>query len=409
MGGRKIGLAVWRALSSRGAHIPFIAERDRPEGELIWLHSDTPERLAALRELGARLKQQRGQVSVLATLSSSGMQDRTGPDHPFDWLIPLPGDHPDHVRQFLAHWRPDLCIWAGSNLRPNMIGMTRQAGVSMALVDLENDAITLEGGSWVPQLQRACLECFDTVLAPDQDTADWLMRRGIGVDRVRVSGRLRKGASALPVDETEIDALQQMIGRRPVWLAAYITREELPMVLWAHRSAQRLAHRLMLVVVPDALQDADTMRDHIANDSLSLACWVEGQDPDENTQVVLAERGREMGMWYRVAPVTFIGGSLTTGSHGNDPFEAAALGSAIVYGPNVRDHLSTYSRLAAAGAARIVKDAEGLAVAVNHLIAPDQSAAMALAGWEVASESAFLIDELLEIAHTHLDQGKGGA
>lgn len=403
----RISFAVWRALSARGAHIPFIAERDRPEAELIWLHSDKPERLAALRELATRLKQQRGQVCVLATLSSSGMQDRTGPDHPFDWVVPLPGDHPDHVRRFLAHWQPDLCIWAGSNLRPNMIGMAQQAQIPMTLVDFEEGATTLEGGAWLPQLQRACLESFDAVLATGQDTADWLVRRGVSADRVRISGRLRKGASALPVDDGEIDALQQMIGRRPVWLAAYITREELPMILWAHRSAQRLAHRLMLVVVPDAMQDDESVRSFIEKEGLSLAEWANGQDPDENTQVVLAERGREMGMWYRVAPVTFIGGSLTNGHHGNDPFEAAALGSAIVYGPNVRNHLSTYSRLAAAGAARIVKDAEGLAVAVNHLIAPDQSAAMALAGWEVASESAFLIDQLLEIAHTHLDQSQG--
>lgn len=403
----RLSLTAWRTLSAKGAHIPFMAETERPDGEVVWLHSDSAERLAALRELGARLKQQRGRISVLATLSISGATDRTGPDQPFDWLIPLPGDHPDHIRKFLAHWKPDLCIWAGNHLRPNLIGMAQAAGIPIGLVDLDQDAIVLEGGAWVPQLQRACLECFDIVLAPGQVTADWLIRHGVEAERIRVSGRLRTGASALPVNEAEIEAFHQMTGRRPVWLAAYITREELPKVLWAHRTAQRLAHRLMLVIVPDAMQDHDIMRDQIAASGLSFADWAEGQDPDENTHIVLAERNREMGMWYRLAPVSFIGGSLTSGNHGNDPFEAAALGSAIVYGPNVRTHLSTYSRLAAAGAARIVKDAEGLAVAVNHLIAPDQSAAMALAGWEVASESAFLIDQLLEIAHTRLDQREG--
>lgn len=386
-----------------------MADADRPQGDLVWIHTDSVDRLAALREFGLRLKQQRGQVAVLATISTSGTSDSTGPDQPFDWLVPMPGDHPDHIRRFLGHWKPDLCIWAGSTLRPNLIGMAHRAGMPMGLVDFDEDAVMLEGGAWVPQLQRACIECFDIALAPTQSTADWLIRHGALVEHVRISGRLRKGASALPVNEAEIDAFNQITGRRPVWLAAYITREELPKVLWAHRSAQRLAHRLMLVVVPDAMQDHDFMRDQIAASGLSFVDWADGQDPDENTQLVLAERGREMGMWFRVAPVSFIGGSLTNGNHGNDPFEAAALGSAIVYGPNVRTHLSTYSRLAAAGAARIVKDAEGLAVAINHLIAPDQSAAMALAGWEVASESAFLIDQLLEIAHTRLDQGKGAA
>ena len=106
---------------------------------------------------------------------------------------------------------------------------------------------------------------------------------------------------------------------------------------------------------------------------------------------------------YRLAPVTFLGGSLVSGVGGRDPFEAAALGSAILYGPNVGRYLAAYSRLASVGAARIVKDAETLAGAVQRLSAPDQAAAMAHAAWEVVTQGAEATDRLLDLLQDTLD------
>ncbi len=71
------------------------------------------------------------------------------------------------------------------------------------------------------------------------------------------------------------------------------------------------------------------------------------------------------------------------------------------------DHLDAYSRLAAAGAARIVKDADGLGSAVLRLIAPDLAASMAHSGWEVVSEGAEVIDSVIDLVQSALDGGQG--
>ena len=98
-----------------------------------------------------------------------------------------------------------------------------------------------------------------------------------------------------------------------------------------------------------------------------------------------------------------MGSSLIAGHGGRDPFEPAALGSAILYGPNVSLHLSSYTRLANVGAARIVKDAESLAAALNQLIAPDRAAAMAHAAWELMSTGAEVTDHLVDLVLDTLD------
>jgi 3-deoxy-D-manno-octulosonic-acid transferase len=62
-----------------------------------------------------------------------------------------------------------------------------------------------------------------------------------------------------------------------------------------------------------------------------------------------------------------------------------------------------YSRLAKAGAARIVKDGDTLGTAVSRLISPDQAAAMAVAGWDVVSQGADLTDRVIDLVHATLD------
>ena len=88
---------------------------------------------------------------------------------------------------------------------------------------------------------------------------------------------------------------------------------------------------------------------------------------------------------------------------GCDPLDAAALGSAVLYGPKVRHYMASYSRLAAAGAARIVNDSDALGAAVSTLIAPEHAAAMAHAGWDVISQGAALTDRVLDLVQDALD------
>ena len=58
----------------------------------------------------------------------------------------------------------------------------------------------------------------------------------------------------------------------------------------------------------------------------------------------------ELGVFYRLAGVVFLGKSLT-GEGGQNPIEPAKLGSAILHGPNVGNFADVYEGLDAAGGA----------------------------------------------------------
>jgi 3-deoxy-D-manno-octulosonic-acid transferase len=104
--------------------------------------------------------------------------------------------------------------------------------------------------------------------------------------------------------------------------------------------------------------------------------------------------------------VTFLGSSLAPKLGGQNPLEPAALGSAVLYGPSIRTHLDAYSRLAEAGAARIVRDVDSLVSALQQVLAPDVTARMAHAGWEIVSEGAEVSGQIIALLQDTLDNSE---
>ena len=188
-----------------------------------------------------------------------------------------------------------------------------------------------------------------------------------------------------------------------MWFAAQVLPSEVPTVLSAHEKAMRLSHRLLLILNPASQSHADTCARLATERNMNTLRWDAGEFPDDGTQVLISEDPADRGLFYRIAPVSFLGSTLVSGGEGCDPFDAASLGSAILYGPKVRHYLPSYSRLAAAGAARIVNDTDALGTAVSRLIAPDQAAAMAHAGWDVISQGAENTDKVIDLIQSELD------
>ncbi|MEC7258897.1 MAG: 3-deoxy-D-manno-octulosonic acid transferase, partial [Pseudomonadota bacterium] len=85
-------------------------------------------------------------------------------------------------------------------------------------------------------------------------------------------------------------------------------------------------------------------------------------------QVYLADTLGELGTWYALAPIVFLGGSLRE-IGGHNPLEPASAGAAILNGPHVTNFAETFAPLIATGGAVQVADADDLAAAVLRWLA----------------------------------------
>jgi 3-deoxy-D-manno-octulosonic-acid transferase len=388
MARRALSLSAYLAYA-RSASAPGEAPLwpDRPDGPMIWGFSDGAERGRALASLGARLQSTRPEVSVW-------LSGRT-PDRPGLYSLPMPRDMAGEDLRRARRIAPDITLWAGQSLRPGLLSALHDAGSHLIALDIADAPFPTDTPRWLPDPAPPTLALFHSLYTTNQDASRRLRR--IGLDRKRIHDATPFLDTEAPLDcaDSLHEDIATSLAGRPVWLAARLRAEEAHDVLQAHRQASRLAHRLVLVIAPADAAAAKTIYQILAGAQMRICDWENGETPDENTQVIIAGGPNDLGLWYRLAPLAFLGGSLVAGVGGEDPFEAACLGTAILYGPNVGHHLEAYSRLVSAGAARIVRDADSLGTAVSHLVAPDQAADMAHAGWDVISSGADLVDRLL--------------
>ncbi|MFC3119061.1 hypothetical protein ACFOHS_16070 [Jhaorihella thermophila] len=165
----------------------------------------------------------------------------------------------------------------------------------------------------------------------------------------------------------------------------------------------RLIHRLLLVIDVADPGDAVGLKDHIASKGMRCADWDDGDPIGEETQVVVSADPEALGLWYRIAPITFVASTFDRRPSGRNPFEPAALGSAVIHGPHTGNYPDAFARLDAISAAREVRNADQLSAQVVALSAPDQAARIALDAWKVATEGAELTDALIDLVQDMLD------
>ncbi|MFN3845256.1 MAG: 3-deoxy-D-manno-octulosonic acid transferase [Paracoccaceae bacterium] len=374
-----LGLTLYN-LRPRRESSPATVWPDRAPGRVVWMHAASVQAASGLLELSARLIDEDG-IAVLLSCPDA-LPERKG-------LVRLqpPDDTPSDARDFLKYWHPELGIFSDGELRPALLHEASEQGVPLIMVDARAPYVLKDRDGWFPGLMRSSLQGFRHILAVDDTSARAFRKAGAALSTVQVAGRMEEDSAALPCLEAERAALAKLLATRPVWLAAGLPEAEESVIIAAHRAAQSLAHRLLLIVAPEDPSRAAPLAHRLAKDEgWVVAERAEDQEPDADVEVFVADGMAELGLWYRLAPITFLGGSLAGSGSVRNPMEPAALGSAILNGPRPGPFGNILGRLGSARAARAVGSAVDLGEALSDLLSPDRAARLAQAAWMVASD-----------------------
>ncbi len=399
---RRVGLALYLLATSRRnvatALEKLQARPQRPEGQLLWLHVPDSAHGPSAAVLIHRLSEERPELAILLTgPGAAHIVAQAGAD-PTALVIaqPAPSETLTEIVQFLDHWRPDLVLQIGGPLAPGLFNQIHRERLPLYLVEAD---LKLAGAlRWLPGLAPSLLQPCRLILTPSREATRSLRRVAGGGLAIETSGPLESGSAALACTEAERETLAAQMKTRPAWFAAAVPDEEIGAVLAAHRHALRFAHRLLLILVPERPETGAALAARIgAEHGWEVAVRSADQEFDEDCQVYLADTEGEFGLWYRLAPITYMGGSLSSGGSRRSPLEAAALGSAVVHGPRTGSLAGAYQALAAAGAARRVHDDGELCRALADLLAPDRAAQLAHNAWQVISAGAEVTDRVVSI------------
>jgi 3-deoxy-D-manno-octulosonic-acid transferase len=346
----------------------------RPSGRLAWLHGVSVGESLSLLPVVERLAGESPEVAILVTSGTSASGDvlrRRLPRTVIHQYVPL--DTPGAVDAFLDHWRPDLGVIVESELWPNLLLGAAARGAKLALVSARLSEQSYRAWRRAPGAARAMFATFDLVLARDAAAAGRLRGLGARIDGV---ADLKLGAPPLPVDDREFDRFRATLGERPVILAASTHPGEEAAALDGFIAAKGGRQGALLIIAPRHAERGPMIAELAQERGLTTILRSRQADPAD-AEVYVADTVGETGLWYRLARLAFMGGSLAAGLGGHNPLEPARLGCPIVSGDKT-DNWPIYRDLAQVGAAILVEDASHLEPAFRAALeGGDQLSAMA--------------------------------
>jgi 3-deoxy-D-manno-octulosonic-acid transferase len=371
-----------------------IASARRPAGPLLWIHTASVGEATSVLALMQRIIEERPGIAILATtgtVAAARLLDSRLPQRVIHQFVPV--DLPRPVERFLDHWRPDLAIWVESELWPNLVFATQRRAIPMLLVNARLSAGSQARWRLLPGLIRRMLEGFALCLTQDATQAERFRR--LGAPEAASLGDLKAAAAPLAADPAALVELRRQIGNRPLWLAASTHAGEEEIAAAAHRRLVEADPDLLTIVAPRHPVRGPAIAERLSAGGLRVARRAAGEAITADTEIYLADTLGELGLFFRLAGIALIGGSLV-GKGGHNPLEAARLDCAILHGPDMANCAGMADALADAGAGETVRDAETLAQAVGRLLAdPRLRTARAAAAARVAAAGGGTLDAVL--------------
>ncbi len=333
----------------------------RPDGPLVWLHGASVGESLSILPLVERLRAERPEVAVLVTsgtVTSAELLARRLPAGAIHQYLPV--DTPGGARRFLDHWRPHLAVFVESELWPNLLLTAKARGVKLALVSAKLSDRSYDRWRARPFAAHELFSGFDLILAQDGRAAERLASLG---GTVAGEADLKFGADPLPVDEAALASLRVRLSDRPVLLAASTHPGEDEIVLDAWRALPGRPH---LVIVPRHPERGPAVADLALATGATVS--LRSREPDDSAEVIVADTLGELGLWYRLADLALVAGSLVAGIGGHNPLEPARLDCPIVSGPHIENWLTAYADLRAVQGAAFA-DASVLGERLARLLA----------------------------------------
>ena len=373
----------------------------RPHGPLVWIHGASVGEVLAAAALIERLRALNLRILLTSgTVTSAAIVAKRFPPDIIHQYVPY--NSPRYVARFLDHWRPSLALFIESDLWPNLILSSAARRLPMVLINGRMSPRSFPRWRRVSNTISALLEKFEVCLAQSDTDAERFS--ALGSRNVLTTGNLKLDVPAPPADHDKLEKLMAVTRGRPAIVAASTHPGEEEMLVEAHKTLARYFPGLLTVIVPRHPDRGDAIAGVVAAAGRHAALRSREELPTATSDIYVADTMGELGLFYRFAPIVFMGGSLVPHG-GQNPIEAIKLGASVVHGPHVFNFSDVYEALDKAGGARLAETPEALVKQLGQLLADPKAREISLAASErVVGELGGALDRTMNALEPYLLQ-----
>ncbi len=377
--------------------------KPRPEGKLIWMHGASVGESISMLPLIERLLQIYPDAHIMVTTgttTSAEVMAKRLPERAFHQYLPI--DHPIFATRFIRHWHPDIVLWFESDFWPAMLSGIKRKNLPLILVNGRISNKSFKRWQQFEFVIKELLDCFTLCLGQSEE--DTYRLRVLGAKNTLCLGNLKYAGLPLPVDEKVKDDFATQIQNRTAWLVSSThDDEEYKIGRFLKDLAQKVPN-LLTVIAPRHPQRGAEIKERLEKElHLNVALRSQNEPITDKTEVYIADTIGEMGIWYTLFPLVFVGGSLIP--HGGQNFmEPSRYRDAVIVGPHMHNFTDAMNRAKKADAIIQVNDVLDLADMVENLLTnPELLEAKCSLAYNWASSEAKVLDGIVEKIKEYMD------
>lgn len=330
----------------------------------VWVHAASLGETRAVLPLVRRLTAMQFQVVLTTvTVAAARMAAVELPKGAYHQYAPL--DCKPYITRFLKNWQPSLAVFVESELWPTTMMELRNHHIPQVLVNARMSERSFARWKRFGGITHTLFENVSLCIAQTEEDAARFNE--LGVHSTLNGGNLKFDSDPPEVDASSLAKLQSAIGNRTVWLAASTHEREEVIVAKAHLNLKRYFPDLLTIIVPRHPDRTADIIESIKNLEVHVSKRSDGAMPTKENDIYIADTIGELGLFYRLAPCSLVGGSLVPHG-GQNPIEPARLGSAIIHGPNVDNFANIFAALDKQGGSICVRNSEELVRRVAELL-----------------------------------------
>ena len=338
----------------------------RPEGKLIWLHGASVGESLSMLPLIHKLLKENPTYNIMVTtgtITSAELMGKRLPERAFHQYIPI--DNPVFVKNFIKHWKPDIALWFESEFWPAMLGEIKKNKIPLILVNGRISDKTFDRWRMFKFVSKELLSCFTLCLGQSDEDARRL--KIIGAPNAQCLGNIKYAGFNPPVDANKRAEILSQIGERTTWAVISTHHDEEAQIGKKIHEIKQQIPDLLTIIAPRHPQRGKDIQQQLNALGLNTALRTKQEKITPKTDVYIADTIGEVGIWYNLAPVIFIGGSLVP--HGGQNFiEPCRFHDAVIVGPFMHNFTDAMNRAKKADAIIQIKNTEQLATEVIKLL-----------------------------------------
>lgn len=341
-------------------------QKKRPEGRLIWFHGASVGESLSMLPLINKLLESYPDAHIMVTtgtVTSAELMGKRLPERAFHQYIPI--DNPAFSARFLKYWRPDLVLWFESDLWPAMLSNIKRRNIPIVLVNGRISNKSFKRWQQFDFVSKELLGCFNFCLGQSEEDAYRL--RVLGAKEALCLGNLKYAGINPPVDKEKLEDIQSQAQNRPLWAVCSTHHDEELKIGQIIRGLQKKHPDLLTIIAPRHPHRGSEIKEQLDALGLNTALRSAGGKITSATDVYIADTIGEVGIWYTLAPIVFIGGSFIP--HGGQNFmEPSRFRDAVIVGPYMHNFTDAMNRAKKADAVIQVNDTAELETTLLQLL-----------------------------------------